>query len=78
MSDIESLKKKYLRSKYPPDPECKFCNGNGERFIENVSLVDNKPIGWKPCVCIFVSHDMAEVVGELLSQAAKRALEDLE
>lgn len=59
------LKSKYPRSKYSPREACKYCNGAGE-------VNGNK--GVKPCVCLFVQHDLIEASLKVLPYAMYEVL----
>lgn len=67
------LKEKYPTSNYDPDPECRFCKGSGERFIQGDE-------SWLyPCICIFVggSREEREEIASGLERVAKQELEEL-
>lgn len=60
-----TLKDKYPRSKYNPREACQYCNGTGE--------VNGKQ-GVKPCVCLFVQHDLIETSLKVLPLAMLDAM----
>lgn len=62
------LKEKYPTSHYNPKPDCKHCGGSGERKTKG---------GLAPCICIFVSHDIAEDIGSAIGQFAREELEKM-
>jgi hypothetical protein len=75
MSKLAELREKYPTASRDPDPDCKRCKGAGERFIERQSEFF-KP-GWVPCICIFVDHDAAQEVGQMLAELARDELRKL-
>lgn len=59
------LKRKYPHAKYSPRVGCQYCNGRGEVKGEQ---------GTKPCLCIFVQHDLIEVALKVLPLAMYETL----
>jgi hypothetical protein len=49
----------------PPNPDCKFCNGTGEKWVEKHNQ------GY-PCVCLFIDHQYSDELGTMLSETAKK------
>lgn len=60
-----TLRAKYPRSKYSPRVGCQYCKGVGE--------VNGKQ-GLKPCVCLFVQHDLIEASLKVLPYAMYEVL----
>lgn len=60
-----TIKEKYPRSKYAPRGGCQYCNETGE--------VNGKQ-GLKPCVCLFVQHDLIEASLKVLPLAMLDAM----
>lgn len=74
MSKLSELKQKYQFTTddlHEPNPECKFCKGEGERIIKS------RPDEVTFCICIFVDHDMSDLAGDLLSQFARKMLDEM-
>lgn len=64
-STSPAISTKYPRSKYPPRVACKYCKGTGEVNGEQ---------GVKPCVCLFVQHDLIEISLKVLPAAMMDAM----
>lgn len=64
MNRIE-LKAKYPRFKviYDPIPGCRHCHGTGE--LRSVSGHT------RPCTCVCIAHDLAELVQDTLNKMAR-------
>lgn len=60
-----AISTKYPRSKYPPRVACQYCNGTGEVMGKQ---------GVKPCVCLFVQHNMIEISLKVLPAAMLDAM----
>jgi hypothetical protein len=76
MATPEALKAKYPTSNCPPDPNCKSCKGEGEKWNPSTGRFI-KP-AFVPCMCIFVSHDFAPIAREALSETVKKLKAELE
>ena len=48
---------------FQPNPECKHCHGDGERTIRTGANSGQTTI----CVCLYVSHDQSDAVGDMLN-----------
>ena len=71
----EELKTKYPDSHYAPDPNCKYCNGTGEKkiHIAKSEFNEEKDI-ISPCICIFVEHEFAIKIAPVLGNWAHEQL----
>lgn len=56
----QTLRAKYPKAKYAPRVGCQYCKGEGEV---------NGKAGLKPCVCLFVSHEMVDQAMKILPAA---------
>lgn len=67
MSTLALMREKYKFNggNYDPNPQCKFCNGAGER------LVKTDPPRMTFCICLYVAPDMSDFAGEMLGRTAK-------
>jgi hypothetical protein len=76
---VDDIREHFPKANYAPDPTCKRCNGTGIRCMpgEQAAKIKILDTNHLPCICIFVKHDDCDLVAELLSSAAKRALVDL-
>lgn len=65
MSKLQELKQKYTLgdgAKYEPKPDCKFCNGTGEKPSNRF------------CICLYVAPEFSDFAGESLAKTAKDIL----
>lgn len=75
MSRLEELRTKYgfgKGGKYEPKPDCKFCNGTGERMANTI------PPRLMFCVCLFVEPELSDFAGDSLAATAKKLREELD
>ena len=70
---LAALKEKYKleSAMYEPNPECKFCNGNGEKPVKR----QTGELTF--CICLFVESNFSDEIGGLLGSFAKRQLEEM-
>lgn len=70
--NLEELRNKYKfqGGQYEPKPDCKFCNGTGERKLKHRDT-------FTFCICLFVDHSMSDFAGDSLSKIAKELKEKL-
>lgn len=54
-----------------PKPDCRHCQGIGERPIRS----GRRKGDMVPCICLFVDHKASDEIGTSLGQFAKRQLE---
>lgn len=75
--NASELKQKYCIESdniHDPNPNCRFCNGPGEKVIKRGRRKDELIF----CVCIFVHHSLSNMAGEMLSEFAKSKLAEIE
>ena len=66
MNEISAhLARKYKKAKYPPRADCEWCKGRGEVYHRPQKGLRG---GWKPCMCLFVSHENLETASKVLGQ----------
>ena len=65
-SRLRELRQKYRLEggKYEPKPDCKFCNGTGERTVKATGELTF-------CICLFVAPEMSDFAGESLGAVAR-------
>lgn len=75
MPTLADLKQKYglEGGKYEPNPACKFCHGAGEKKIKSGRRKGELTF----CVCLFVDHSASDEIGTMLSDFAKRKLDEM-
>lgn len=67
MSELSpDLQTKYPTAKHAPLPDCSRCHGTGERWYESTSPYSRS--GWKPCMCLFVEHQLLPLVSEMFQE----------
>jgi hypothetical protein len=64
MVDVKEI---FPNANYDPLPGCKKCNGRGMYKVRGK---------WSPCICIYVSHDLLDIVAPSMDQAFKDVLGD--
>lgn len=71
MTNLQSLREKYGESaiKHEPDPECKYCKGEGERLVKSLNQ-------WTFCACVFFKKEDMFLAG-MLSEFATKELKRL-
>lgn len=72
MATLQDLRSKYnfTGGSYEPKPDCKFCNGTGEKKLK---CSDRHTF----CICLFIDHEHSDFAGDSLGEAAKIALGEL-
>ena len=75
MKTLEEIRVKYPRAHYAPDPSCKKCKGEGSFLFTSKVGVNPQP-KVMPCACIFLAPEYREQVVKLLSESAKRILNE--
>ena len=72
MPILAEMRQKYRLegAKYEPNPECKFCQGAGERPLKHRE-------GMTFCICLFVNHEMSDFAGDSLAATAKKLKSEL-
>jgi hypothetical protein len=64
---LEEIRAKYPHAKFPPDPQCRRCRGDGEyvrgpRWKEIVT----------PCMCIYFDHDTRKMFEGVLKETVEK------
>ena len=70
MATFEELKEKYPLCNHAPDPNCRYCHGEGEKPRRLV-------VGLTPCMCIFVDHDLVEKAQDIMNETIRKIKGDL-
>jgi hypothetical protein len=68
-----TLKEKYPDSSYPPNPNCKFCGGTGERHKTINSTLRNT----YACACLFLNPEYCEEVATEIGRVAKKLKKEM-
>jgi hypothetical protein len=71
-------KQKFPNAKYNPDPKCTKCGGQGyihtpARYYGDIIIKE----GDSPCICIFVSHDIKDLVTESLAKVTREMAKEI-
>ncbi len=74
LKTLDEIRAMFPNAKYPPDPNCSKCHGEGYWFMppekcKGTSFKPDEPIA---CICAFVARDFAQEAGGMLGEFAKK------